>query len=63
MVVDVDSDAGDVILAENQFNDPPGEGNRFVLVELSALRTADVAGSFTAEIGAKPVGAARRLAS
>lgn len=61
-VLGVDDDAGDVVLAENQFNDPPLEGNRYVLVELSALRTADTAGSFTAEIGVKPVGAARRVA-
>jgi hypothetical protein len=61
-VIGVDDDAGDVVLAENRFNEPPDAGNRYVLVELSARRTADSAGSFTAEIGAKPVGATRRVA-
>jgi hypothetical protein len=62
MVVTVDDDAADTILSENQFNDPPRPGYRYVLVELAARRTARTAGSFAAEVGAKPVGAARRLA-
>ncbi|MGF1668002.1 MAG: hypothetical protein ACFCVC_17215 [Acidimicrobiia bacterium] len=61
-VVGVDDDAAEVVLAENQFNDHPVDGYRYVLVELSAQRTAETAGSFTAEIGAKAVGAARRVA-
>jgi hypothetical protein len=61
-VVGVDDDAAEAVLAENQFNDPPRQGYRYVVVELSARRTADTAGSFTAEVGAKPVGAARRVA-
>ncbi len=61
-VVSFDDDAADTVAAENLFNDPPRQGNRYVLVEMSARRTADSASSFTAEIGTKSVGAARRVA-
>ncbi len=35
-VLSVVPDAGEVVLEENSFNDPPAEGRRFVMVELAA---------------------------
>lgn len=34
-VLDVDDDATDAVMAENQFNDPPPEGSRFTLVTVA----------------------------
>ena len=35
-VAEVDTDAADTILAENQFNDPPAAGHSFVMVTIEA---------------------------
>ena len=41
VVTNITADAWGLVRAENQFNDPPGEGNRFYLV---AVEVANVSG-------------------
>lgn len=40
-----DTDADDVVAAENQFNDPPADGRRFVLAEITVTYTGEESGT------------------
>lgn len=40
-----DTDAEDIVLAENQFNDPPADGRQFVMVEVTVTYTGDDSGN------------------
>lgn len=48
-VTDVVPDATDLVLTENEFNDPPGEGSQFFVVSISA--TYEGEGSSTLPVG------------
>lgn len=37
-------DAGELVAAENQFNDPPADGRQFVIVEVNVAYTGDQSG-------------------
>ncbi|MGD8151063.1 hypothetical protein [Ornithinimicrobium sp. Y1694] len=41
----VEEDATETILAENQFNEPPSEGNQFMLVNIDATYNGDTSGT------------------
>lgn len=41
---ETDPDAGEIVAAENQFNDPPAEGRQFVMVEVDVTYTGDDSG-------------------
>lgn len=43
-VTEVNLDADEVILATNEFNDPPSDGSRYVLVDLEANYVGDESG-------------------
>ncbi|MBN1192745.1 MAG: DUF4352 domain-containing protein [Coriobacteriia bacterium] len=45
-VTDVDTDADDVIAAASEFNEPPIEGSRFVLVTVSGTYNGENSGNF-----------------
>ncbi len=45
-VTEVNLDADELILATNEFNDPPSEGNRYVLADLEAKYVGDESGDF-----------------
>ena len=55
-VVDVTPDATEIVLAENQFNDLPAEGNQFYLVELQATYQGQTAASFSIDHESSVVG-------
>jgi hypothetical protein len=54
----VNPDATDVVLAENQFNDPPARGRQFVLVMVDAQLSGDASDSqtFWSEMSLKVLG-------
>lgn len=56
-VAAVDTDAADTVAATNQFNDPPGEGQQFVIVGLQATYTGEDSGSYWIEVSNKILGA------
>lgn len=47
-VVDVIPDATDLVLTENQFNDPPASGNQFFIVRISATYEGERSSTFPA---------------
>lgn len=47
-VVDVIPDATELVLAENQFNDPPASGNQFFIVRVSATYEGESSSTFPA---------------
>lgn len=55
-VTAVDFDAWDVVEQENMFNDPPAEGNVYVLVSLDASYAGDESGTFWVDISTKFLG-------
>ncbi|HEX9644987.1 MAG TPA: hypothetical protein VGC11_13430 [Acidimicrobiia bacterium] len=55
-VVSATPDATAAILAENQFNDPPAEGDQFFLVSLEAVYVGDTSGTFWLETTLKALG-------
>lgn len=48
-LVSITPDATEAILAENEFNDPPAEGDQFMVIRLEATRTADATALFGPE--------------
>lgn len=55
-VVSVIPDATEIVMTENEFNDPPGEGEQFYLVTIEATYNGDASGSFWADMTLKSVG-------
>ncbi len=55
-VLSVTADATDAIMAANEFNDPPGNGEQYFLVELEATYNGDASGVFWAETSLKLLG-------
>lgn len=49
-------DAIDQVLAENQFNDPPGEGNQFFIATVEATYIGTESSTFWIEMSLKAVG-------
>lgn len=58
-VVDHVADATGVVMAENQFNDPPLQGESFTMIRLRVERIADTPGSLFSELTASVVGSSR----
>ena len=56
-VVSVNPDAAELVLAENQFNDPPADGEIFFLVAIEATYTGDESSTFWVDNDLKAVGA------
>lgn len=56
-VLEVVPDATDQILAENQFNEAPAEGNQFFLVRLGVTYTGDASGTPAIDLNFNAVGA------
>ena len=55
-VVEVTPDATDIVMAENQFNEPPVEGNQFFIVTLEAEYVGTESGNFWVDMEWKAVG-------
>ncbi|MDO9556174.1 MAG: hypothetical protein Q7J82_01120 [Coriobacteriia bacterium] len=55
-VVSVDTEADDEIANTNQFNDPPPDGYRFVLVNLEGTYVGDESGNFGVDVLWKVLG-------
>ncbi len=55
-VIDVTPDGNDVIAEENQFNDPPAEGNQFFLVKVSATYIGSDTGNPAVDLNFQAVG-------
>lgn len=49
-VVSVQPDATDLVLAQNQFNEPPATGEQFFIAQVSATYIGDESGSFNAGV-------------
>lgn len=47
-IVEVTDDATEAVLIENQFNDPPGAGQQFLIVQLQATAGPEADGPFSA---------------
>ncbi|MGH2535267.1 MAG: hypothetical protein ACRDJW_23645 [Thermomicrobiales bacterium] len=56
-VLDVVPNGTDLVMAENQFNDPPAEGRQFFLVTVTATYYGDESAAFTSSVGLSAVGA------
>lgn len=56
VVLAVDTDATDDVLEENQFNDPPVEGNRFVMWRVAVSNAGDEATASLGEVSFSVVG-------
>ena len=59
-VVEVIPDATNVVLGQNQFNDPPDPGQQFVMVRVSLLYTGQESADPAFELSFKAVGALNR---
>jgi hypothetical protein len=59
VVADVVPDATDIVLAENQFNEPPAEDHQFFMVRLGVTYTGDGSGSPWFDLTFNAVGAAK----
>ena len=55
-VTGVTPDATDDVLAENEFNDPPPEGNQFFIATLEATYNGDESSTFWVDMSLKAVG-------
>jgi hypothetical protein len=55
-VVAVTPDATDRVMAENQFNDPPPDGNQFFIAEIEATYTGGESSTFWVDMSLKAVG-------
>ena len=55
-VVDVMSDATDIVLAENQFNEPPGEGRQYFIATVDVTYNGESSGTPFAELNFQAVG-------
>lgn len=55
-VVGVTPDATDQVMAENQFNDPPVEGNQFYIATLEATYSGDDSSTFWIDMTLKAIG-------
>ena len=55
-VVSVTPSATDQVMSENEFNDPPGEGEQFFNVNLEATYIGDESSSFWADMTLRAVG-------
>jgi hypothetical protein len=55
-VAGVTPDATDEVLSENQFNDPPPEGNQFFIATVEATYTSDESSTFWIDMSLKAVG-------
>lgn len=55
-VAGVNPDGTDLVLAENQFNDPPVDGRQFFLVELEATYVGTESSDYWVDLSAKVVG-------
>jgi hypothetical protein len=49
-VIDVTPDATDLVLTENQFNDPPAEGNQFFIARISATYEGEGSSTLAADL-------------
>lgn len=52
-VTGVDTNADDAVAKANQFNDPPAEGNRYVLVSVDATYDGEESGTFWVDVTSK----------
>lgn len=57
VVNSVTLDGTDNVMAENEFNDPPGDGRQFVLVNMDATYSGDESGMFWIDFSYSVVGA------
>lgn len=55
-ITEVNLNANEAIASANDFNDPPGEGNQFVLVNVEATYVGEESGTFWADISWKYFG-------
>lgn len=55
-VVEVNPDATDVVLAENQFNEPPGEGEQFYIARIEGTYNGDESSTFWLDMSLKSIG-------
>lgn len=55
-VLEVTPDATDIVMAENQFNDPPKDGNQFLIARIALEYTGAESGTPTFEVAFKVVG-------
>src|SRR5690606_14381120 len=52
--------ANDIVMAENQFNDPPGAGNQFFITRISITYVGNETGAPSSELDYQAVGASSK---